>query len=249
MDNFGGIISPVKSPKAYLLIVGKIVNLVASGELKYGDYLYTEKDLMATLNVSRPTLREALRVLEFLGIVSVSPRKGISVNRPDDSNCYLSLIYILMFDKTTNIEIFQLRRAIQVEMVATAAVAATKEDLERLSSLVSDMEANLESDYISFEKIDYAFHMQIVVCAHSQLCLKLMQTMSTMIHSQMQERLSRMPVADRQKTLRFHRKLNQALQERDGIKAKRLMEAHLADVYIHLKNNPVQFDFNGLINQ
>ena len=68
------MISPVKSPKAYLLIVEKIVSLVARGELKYGEQLYTENDLMATLNVSRPTLREALRVLEFLGVVSVSPR-------------------------------------------------------------------------------------------------------------------------------------------------------------------------------
>ena len=81
MENFHKVITPIKSPKAYLVIVEKIVGLVASGQLKYGEHLYTEKDLMETLNVSRPTLREALRVLEFLGIVSVSPRKGIKIGR------------------------------------------------------------------------------------------------------------------------------------------------------------------------
>ena len=96
----------MKSPKAYLLIVAKIVSLVANGELSYGEHLYTEKDLMNMLGVSRPTLREALRVLEFLGVVTVSPRKGIAIQQPDISNGYMSLIFILMFDKTT-MEILQ----------------------------------------------------------------------------------------------------------------------------------------------
>ena len=154
MENFHKVITPIKSPKAYLVIVEKIVGLVASGQLKYGEPVYTEKDLMETLNVSRPTLREALRVLEFLGIVSVSPRKGISVNSPDDSNYYLPLSYILMFDKTTNIEIFHLRRAIQTELVYEAASAATDGELAQLKVYLDEMEANWDADYMVFEKLD-----------------------------------------------------------------------------------------------
>ncbi len=249
MENFHKVITPIKSPKAYLVIVEKIVGLVASGQLKYGEHLYTEKDLMETLNVSRPTLREALRVLEFLGIVSVSPRKGISVNSPDDSNYYLPLSYILMFDKTTNIEIFHLRRAIQTELVYEAASAATDGELAQLKVYLDEMEANWDADYMVFEKLDYDFHMHIIVCAHNTLCLKLMQTMAFIIHSQMQERLSRMPVEDRKKSLQYHRDIYQALVNRDGLAAKRHMEAHLAAVYLSVKSKPVQFQFNGFLNQ
>lgn len=241
------MISPVKSPKAYLLIVEKIVSLVARGELKYGEQLYTENDLMATLNVSRPTLREALRVLEFLGVVSVSPRKGISINNPSNSNYYLSLLYIMMFEKTTNFEIFQLRRAVQTEMVAIAAKEASDKELAELSALVDMMEQQLTTDYISFEKLDYDFHMQIIVCAHNTLCLKLMQTMSAVIHTQMQERLRRMPIEDRNRTLSFHKKICEALLARDCVSAKRLMEEHMENVYHHLGDTPVQFDFNEML--
>lgn len=249
MNNFDEIIRPMKSPKAYLLIVAKIVSLVANGELSYGEHLYTEKDLMNMLGVSRPTLREALRVLEFLGVVTVSPRKGIAIQQPDISNGYMSLIFILMFDKTTNIEIFQLRRAIQTEMVAAAATVGSTEELKRLTAIVDEMESKLDVDYITFEKLDYDFHMQIVVCAHNMLCLKLMQTLGKMIHSQMKERLSRMPVEDRCKTLSFHKQILNAILQRDSIKAKRLMEEHLADVFTHLETNPVQFNINDLLNR
>lgn len=249
MDHVNKAIDAVKPPKAYLVIVEKIIRLVASGELKYGEYLYTEKDLMEKLGVSRPTLREALRVLEFLGIISVSPRRGISVNFPDDSNYYLSLSYILMFDKTSNIEIFHMRRAIQIEMVSVAATVATQEELDHLKVLLDEMERNWDADYMTFEKLDYDFHMHIVVCAHSMLSLKLMQTMSFMIHSQMQERLSWMPLEDRKKSLQFHKDICAALLARDGIAAKRHMEAHLSDVYLSLKSKPVQFTFDGLLNK
>lgn len=241
------MISPVKSPKAYLIIVERIVSLVASGELEYGENLYTETDLMATLNVSRPTLREALRVLEFLGVVSVSPRKGISINNPQDSNYYISLLCILMFEKTTNFEIFQLRRAIQIEMVSIATKEASDEELAELASLVDRMEKNIQTDYLSFEELDYDFHMHIVVCAHNKLCLKLMQTLSTVIHTQMQERLHRMPLEDRMRPLTFHKQICAAMLARDAIGAKRLMEAHMENVFHNLGDKPVQFEFNKML--
>ena len=248
METLNKAIHPIKPLKAYRVIVEKIVSLVASGELKYGEYLYTEKDLMEKLGVSRPTLREALRVLEFLGIISVSPRKGISVNSPDDSSYYLSLSYILMFDQTTNIEIFHMRRAFQIEMVSVAATDATPEDLKRLKSILDEMESKKEADYITFEKSDYDFHMQIVICAHSMLSLKLMQTMSFMIHSQMQERLSRMSLEERQKSLQFHHDIYNAMEKHDAVAAKRHMEEHLSSVYLHLQEKPVQFKFSGLLD-
>lgn len=241
------VISPVKSPKAYLLIVEKIVGLVARGELKYGEQLYTENDLVATLNVSRPTLREALRVLEFLGVVSVSTRKGISVNNPQASDYYRSLLYIMMFEKTTNFEVFQLRRAIQVELVSIAAKEASDEELAVLVALVEKMEQQINADYISFEKLDYDFHMQIVICAHNNLCLKLMQTMSAVIHKQMQERLRRMPLSDRGRSLDYHKKICASLLSRDPVNSKRLMEEHMENVYHNLGDTPIQFNFNEML--
>ena len=102
-------LSPIRSQKAYRTIVRTIVGLIARGELEYGNRLYNEQELMAMLGVSRPTLREALRVLEFLGIATVAPRRGILINQPQDSEGYLPLLSVLLFERITDRELFELR--------------------------------------------------------------------------------------------------------------------------------------------
>ena len=57
----------IKKEKAYLRIVDVVIRMIAEGKVEYQDRFYTEQELMTMLGVSRPTLREALRVLEFLG--------------------------------------------------------------------------------------------------------------------------------------------------------------------------------------
>ena len=89
--------------KSYLRIVGTIMDMIAQGKVQYGDRLYNEQELVAMLGVSRPTLREALRVLEFLGIATVVPHKGITISKPNESGGYLPLLYILAFEKTAPI--------------------------------------------------------------------------------------------------------------------------------------------------
>lgn len=63
--------------KAYRQIVEAILGMITDGSLEYGSKLYKEQELGQLLGVSRPTLREALRALEILGIVTVRPRNGI----------------------------------------------------------------------------------------------------------------------------------------------------------------------------
>ena len=62
----------IKKEKAYLRIVDTVMDLIAQGKVGYDDHFYTEQELLTMLGVSRPTLREALRVLEFLGVATVT---------------------------------------------------------------------------------------------------------------------------------------------------------------------------------
>ena len=94
MDNIR--IEPVKGKKIYLQIVDRILTMVYEGDIEYGDKLFSEPELMKMLNVSRPTLREALRVLEFLGIVSIGTRSGITINNPKDTMNYVPLLYQML---------------------------------------------------------------------------------------------------------------------------------------------------------
>jgi GntR family transcriptional repressor for pyruvate dehydrogenase complex len=240
-------ISPIKQQKTYLRIVEKIIGMVASGKLQYNDTLYTETDLMNLLSVSRPTLREALRVLEFLGIVSVSPRRGISLNSPKDSVRYLPLIYILMFDKTTNIELFELRRALQVEMVGIAAEYASAEDIMVLTAIVEQMKKQINADYATFAQLDYDFHMQIVHCSKNHLCAKLMETLGTLIRRQLEDRIKNMLINQREGTINYHQQICEALINRDSLRARSIMEEHLRHPSREDHSEPVYFNFNNLL--
>lgn len=236
-------IAPVKTnKKTYLKIVEIILNMVAENKIEYGDKLYSEPELMKMLNVSRPTLREALRVLEFLGIVTIGTRSGITINAPRDTENYSPLIYIMMFEKTTNTDLFELRRAIQVEMAGMATVKRTDEDCENLKAIIKMTEENLDTDYISFSNLDYDFHMAIVKSAKNVLCEKLMETLMVVMRTQLQQIILEMPVELRKNTLKFHKDICDAIITQDYKIAKDIMEKHLDRPYNSLKSDIIKFN-------
>lgn len=220
-------LSAIRREKAYLRIVDTIVRIIAEGKVEYNDKFYSEPELMAMLGVSRPTLREALRVLEFLDIISVSPRKGISIKAPDNTSGYLPLLYMLAFEKTTERELFELREAMQLEMTASAAKNRTEDDLAALENILDEMEKNLGSTNEIFFDLDHRFHLRIVEAAGNSLILKLMHTMSPILQNQLLRQGSKVAAKDRKRTLDEHRSVLKCILEKDDIGAKSTMEQHL----------------------
>ena len=222
-------IPAIKKEKAYLRIVDVVMDLIARGEVGYDDHFYTEQELMAMLGVSRPTLREALRVLEFLGIATVTPHKGISINRPTEQGGYLPLLYILTFEKTTGRELFELRQAMQLEMTALAAQRRTEEDLRLLRNLVEQMEQAKNADAEQFSQLDYAFHQQIVAVSGNRLVGKLMDTIAPMIRQQLTDHIRSESVDHRNQTLDNHRQIVAKIEAGDSEAARQAMYDHLTD--------------------
>jgi GntR family transcriptional repressor for pyruvate dehydrogenase complex len=233
MDNM--FIDTVKRKKIYFMIVESFIELIQTGQIEYGDKLYNEQELIKMFNVSRPTFREALRVMEFLGIITVTPRKGIIVNNPNENKTYFPLLYIMAFEKTSSKSLFELRRAIQIEMVARAAERATAEDLDKLYGIIIETKNQINSDYTVFADLDYQFHMQIVECAKNDLCYKLMETLKIMIHSQLELIIKAMPIEKREDTLRYHQNIYEAVKAKDAAKASEIMQQHLERPYKELE--------------
>lgn len=245
MDNRA--ISSVRVPKAYLQIVETVIEFISQGKLEYGNRLYNEQELMAILDVSRPTLREALRVLEFLGITTVRPRLGITINQPTDSAGYLPLICILMFEKTSELELFELRRAIQVEMAGVAATSRTKEDLEELYKIVKLTRENINSGHDEFSKLDYEFHMQIMYCAHNQFAIKLMNTVGALMRDQLRDIIRNMPIELRQNTLRYHAQIADFIALEDDQTARLVMQQHLRRSRSTMTDKPISIHLSNFL--
>jgi len=214
--------------KSYLRSVGVIMDMIAEGKLQYGDRLYKEHELAEMLGVSRPTMREALRVLEFLGVASAVPHRGISINEPSAVGGYLPLLYILSFEKTTGKELFQLREAMQLEMVAYAAVERTEEDLRELKALVAQMEKEKGAPAEVFSQLDDKFHQKLLEVSGNRLVYKLMETIRPMLQSQLTDRIEKLPMKERNGTIAAHTKILDAIEKGDGLGARQAMYDHLA---------------------
>lgn len=227
--------------KAYLRIVDQVMDMIADGTVQYGDRLYNEQELVEMLGVSRPTLREALRVLEFLGIASVVPHRGISINKPSEDGGYLPLMYILAFEKTTGKELFQLREAMQLEMVAYAAENRTPEDLQQLYALVAQMEMQKDASAEIFSRLDDQFHQKLLEVSGNQLVYKLMETIRPMLQNQLTERIQKLPVADRAGTIAAHTRILSYIEKGDGMGARQAMYEHLSGSRQYAGNEQVTF--------
>lgn len=219
----------IRREKAYLRIVDLVIQMIAEGKVDYNDKFYSEQELMTMLGVSRPTLREALRVLEFLDVITVSPRSGISIREPSSQNGYLPLLYILAFEKTTGRELFELREALQLEMAALAAKNRTQEDLEALEALLEETAQHLKAEDDTFYELDHRFHLRIIEVAGNHLVLKLMNTISPMLHNQLSRHGNRATTKQRKATLEEHRAIVEKIAAGDSAAARSVMEQHLAD--------------------
>lgn len=232
-------IKPVKSKKAYMQIVESIIALISANKIEYGDKLYSEQEMTKMLNVSRPTLREALRVLEFLGIVSVSPRRGISINKPENTESYMPLIYMLMFEKTEEIELFELRRSIQISMAEKAAENRSEEDLKILEEIIVKNKEYINDDYEVFAELDYNFHKQVVKCSGNAMCYKLMETLNILMKNQMMDIIHNLPIEKRVDTVDYHIKIYESIRDKKSEDAMKYMYQHMERPYnfYRIKNN------------
>ena len=131
-------------------------HILAQG-LKPGDRLPTERDLAAGLGVSRGTVREALKVLEVIGAVARSPRRG-AVLQPVDFGILAEVSRFLMV-RTSAVfsEVFVARRVLEVSVLPLAVAHASPDHFRRMEAANHLMEAEIDGDGSPVDG-DMAFH-------------------------------------------------------------------------------------------
>ena len=142
----------VQAPRLYLRVATRIASYISSGELKPGDQLPSERDLAKTLNVSRPTIREAMIALELSGLIQVRTGSGVYITH---SKPELSLA-----DKGIGpFEVLELRRLVEPGACALAAERMNKTQLAKLKRIVAAMKKR--GNRSSLQKSDMEFHILI----------------------------------------------------------------------------------------
>lgn len=155
----------IKPVRAYEQIVSQIEAALASGSLKPGEHLPSERELMQHFGVSRPTVREALRVLESNGLVRSSRGnpQGPEVLDPSPDLLYRPIAQLVRTKHLSLGEFVPVRLALESLACSTAAIMRTDEQLSELTTAVDQMRSVSDGNGDShlFGEADLAFHSKV----------------------------------------------------------------------------------------
>lgn len=235
-------LKPEPTKRACEVIFEQVRGLIASGELKPGDRLPSERNMMEMFHRSRPTIREALRMLERSGYIrTVAGSNGAIVMELNNRYLQQTMQDALEIGNISLAEMCEYRMVSEDATVTWAAQRATEEDVAALRDIVEKMEALIDhGDYVSFVDLDPVFHGLLAVAAKNQVSMTMNQTFSKLYREFMKgtmDNLSREArIAMAVKVQTKHREICEAIAAHDVEKARSAMADHLDDCRTDLRD-------------
>jgi GntR family transcriptional repressor for pyruvate dehydrogenase complex len=221
---------PIKSRKIYEEIVEQIKRLMADGNLKPGDRLLSERDLAEQLQVSRASVREALRALEVMGFLEIKTGGGTFVKETCANDIILPLAMFISIEKGSFFEIYEIRKIFETAAARLAACRATPIDLAKMEENLKKLEEGLDNfDSEKGEDSDTAFHFAIAEATQNSWLLRLLHTLSDSFHktvSAARKQLYLTP-GNAQVLVMQHRRIYEAIRDANPALAEKAMLDHL----------------------
>ena len=207
-------------------IIEQIKKEILSGGFKDGDKLPSERALAETFQVSRPALREALRALEYVGIIETQPGGGAFVRKDADVlNSHLQFAQLLR--RYSLEEMLETRRVVESATIRLAIARGTPEDIAALRTLY-ESSLKCTGDPEAFLEADFRFHEAIAEMAGNAILLEILTAMRRMtleLNAEVVGWPGQVAVA-----ADFHAQILDAMAARDADAAHAAINAHLDDI-------------------
>ncbi|WP_240206983.1 FCD domain-containing protein [Vibrio sp. CyArs1] len=222
-------IKPMRKQKLSDAVADELERLIVTKTLKEGDTLPSERDLMSSFEVGRPSVREALTKLSQKGLVSIKSGEKTRVSRPKTetilSNVSGLAIGLLAQDEERS-QFEHLRQVLEVSVVREAARVRTRQDLEKLEAILERNRLCCE-DYDSFVDTDIEFHLTIISTLNNPMLTTLYNTLISWL---MKTRNSVDYVPFHKRNYEEHVTIFEALKSGEADKAEQAMKNHLNTV-------------------
>jgi GntR family transcriptional repressor for pyruvate dehydrogenase complex len=167
---------PVERETVIEMVAGRIEALVRAGDLGRGSRLPSEPRLAEMLQVSRASLREALKGMVFLGLLKARPGDGTYLQPSLTSMASRHFQWMLLLQEIKYLEIYELREILEPAAAALAARRATRDDLEQMQGALDGMKAAAR-DPEDFIKHEMEFHNAITRASKNAAIQSTMQMM------------------------------------------------------------------------
>jgi DNA-binding FadR family transcriptional regulator len=159
----GPVLNSQATPRTAVVVASDLRRKILTGRLEVGTSI-READLIEQFDISRPTLREALRILEVEQLLTVrrGSHRGSVVRLPDTSVTVRSLTMLLHLRGATTSDIYDARMIFEPPAVRLAAQTATPEQIERLREVLDEGLAAMRADQLTYPIVGWRFHTELV---------------------------------------------------------------------------------------
>ena len=227
------MLRPVETQRASEAIYEQIKELIVSGQLNPGDRLPSERNMMDMLQRSRPTIREALRMLERSGFIRTVPgTNGAIVQELNTSGVEQSLEAMLQTSKVSLDELAEYRGQNDTFMARWAAQRHTEADLAALKHELDEADRLIDQgEFQAFVRLDSSFHGLLAKAAKNDVAYIITRVMSNLTEPLISGTLGRQTAGENRdmcrRVLGMHRKIYEAVRLGDADAAAEAMAYHI----------------------
>lgn len=169
-------LKPIKKKRLFEEIIVALEKYIKDANIKPGDKLPSENELVSLFNVSKTAVREAMSVLNANGIIETRSGSGIYLKDTFHESIVIKVTSNLMKVEELR-DIFDFRRGLEVEAVRLAALRGTEEQFEKIRQAHEKLVEVNQLGGIGVEE-DYQFHYEIIVASHNAMYKEVFITLS-----------------------------------------------------------------------
>jgi DNA-binding FadR family transcriptional regulator len=218
---------PVNSDRVSQVIVDQIKVLIREGRLQPGDRLPSERELCQRLGVSRVTVREALRILEASGLLTirVGARGGAFLITPSTERISEGLADLISLSHLTAVNVTEARIIFELGILPLAVERATGADITALSAMADEAQHAMDAGTYNVG-MSAAFHIRVAECTNNPAIAMLVRSFRGPLLMSLTESHQSAPMS--QRGIDEHIKLTDAIRERDLAAARKIAIVHLS---------------------
>jgi len=217
-------VQPVEKTDITMRVLARIREMLERDILRAGSKMPTEQEMTKALRISRPSLRQAYKVLNVLGILRAVPGDGTYISDAPSRILATPFTFMMLTKKIDLQDVFGLRITLEGELASLAAERATSEELSYLEQQIYVMSTSLR-DRKRYLQAEYEFHNFISRAAHNPLILEIVLIISELLWEVRRE--VGMGNPEIKKDLQMHSKILEKIRGRDAEGARQAMHFHL----------------------
>jgi len=224
---------PIRGRRIFEEILDQLEQAILDGHISAGDRLPPERQLAEQFNASRTSVREAVRVLEALGVAKVragAENGAVLVEEPGGA-LRLLLRFQLALRHISIESVIEFRTALEPWAASAASARATTEELDRIRSVLAEMNADVGPE--RFHQLDSEFHLEIARAAQNELMVLVLEGARTSIERIMLDALNHFPdwPETRARLVAEHTQIVAAISAGEADEAASLMQRHIGSFY------------------